>query len=64
MTRAAGARLGLWASIGIAIAAPLSGPLGYLIVAGSAVIADGDRVLGVFTTIDALATLHGLLERR
>jgi acetoin utilization protein AcuB len=31
--------------------------------AGSAVVCDGDRVVGVFTTIDALAALHELLER-
>jgi acetoin utilization protein AcuB len=31
---------------------------------GSAVVAEGDRVVGVFTTIDALGALHELLERR
>jgi acetoin utilization protein AcuB len=31
---------------------------------GSAIVCDGDRVLGVFTTIDALRALHALLERR
>lgn len=30
---------------------------------GSAIVADGERVLGVFTTIDALRALHSLLER-
>jgi len=30
---------------------------------GSAVVCDGDRVVGVFTTIDALGALHELLER-
>jgi acetoin utilization protein AcuB len=30
----------------------------------SAIVCDGDRVLGVFTTIDALRALHALLERR
>ena len=30
---------------------------------GSAIVSDGERVLGVFTTIDALRALHGLLER-
>jgi acetoin utilization protein AcuB len=30
---------------------------------GSAVVCEGDRVLGVFTTIDALRALHDLLER-
>lgn len=30
---------------------------------GSAVVCEGDRVLGVFTTIDALRALHELLER-
>jgi acetoin utilization protein AcuB len=29
---------------------------------GSAVVTQGDRVLGVFTTIDALTALHRLLE--
>jgi acetoin utilization protein AcuB len=29
---------------------------------GSAVVTRGDRVLGVFTTIDALTALHRLLE--
>jgi acetoin utilization protein AcuB len=32
--------------------------------AGSAVVCDGDRVLGIFTTIDALQALHALLEDR
>jgi acetoin utilization protein AcuB len=32
--------------------------------AGSAVVCDGDRVLGIFTTIDALEALHALLEDR
>ena len=31
---------------------------------GSAVILDDDRVVGVFTTIDALRALHELLEQR
>jgi acetoin utilization protein AcuB len=30
---------------------------------GSAIVCDGERVLGVFTTIDALRALHYLLER-
>jgi acetoin utilization protein AcuB len=30
---------------------------------GSAVVAQGDHVVGVFTTIDALRALHELLER-
>jgi acetoin utilization protein AcuB len=30
---------------------------------GSAIVCEGDRVIGVFTTIDALAALHNLLER-
>jgi acetoin utilization protein AcuB len=30
---------------------------------GSAVVCEGDRVLGVFTTIDALTAFHHLLER-
>jgi acetoin utilization protein AcuB len=30
---------------------------------GSAVVAEDDRVVGVFTTIDALHALHDLLER-
>jgi acetoin utilization protein AcuB len=30
---------------------------------GSAVVAEGDYAVGVFTTVDALATLHELLER-
>jgi acetoin utilization protein AcuB len=30
---------------------------------GSAIVCEGDRVLGVFTTIDALRALHRLLER-
>ena len=30
---------------------------------GSAIVCEGDRVLGVFTTIDALRALHALLER-
>jgi len=29
---------------------------------GSAVIVEGDRVIGVFTTVDALAALHDLLR--
>lgn len=29
---------------------------------GSAVVSDGERVVGVFTTIDALQALHELLE--
>jgi acetoin utilization protein AcuB len=32
--------------------------------AGSAVVCEGDRVLGIFTTIDALQALHALLESR
>jgi len=32
--------------------------------AGSAVVCEGDRVLGIFTTIDALQALHALLEGR
>jgi acetoin utilization protein AcuB len=31
---------------------------------GSAVVCDDDRVVGVFTTIDALGALHELLEER
>jgi acetoin utilization protein AcuB len=31
---------------------------------GSAIVCDGERVLGVFTTVDALRALHHLLERR
>ena len=31
---------------------------------GSVVVTDGDRVVGVFTTIDALRALHQLLEER
>jgi acetoin utilization protein AcuB len=31
---------------------------------GSAVIVDGDHVIGVFTTIDAMAALHQLLEQQ
>jgi CBS domain-containing protein len=31
---------------------------------GSAIVCEGDRVLGAFTTIDALRALHHLLERR
>jgi len=31
---------------------------------GSAVVCQGDRVVGVFTTIDALRALHELLEAR
>jgi acetoin utilization protein AcuB len=30
---------------------------------GSAVVVEGDRVMGVFTTVDALGALHQLLER-
>ena len=30
---------------------------------GSAIVTDAERVLGVFTTIDALQALHHLLER-
>ena len=30
---------------------------------GSTIVCEGDRVLGVFTTIDALRALHALLER-
>jgi acetoin utilization protein AcuB len=30
---------------------------------GSAVVSENDRVVGVFTTIDALTALHRLLER-
>jgi acetoin utilization protein AcuB len=30
---------------------------------GSAIVCEGERVLGVFTTIDALKALHRLLER-
>jgi acetoin utilization protein AcuB len=30
---------------------------------GSAIVCEGDRVVGVFTTIDALTALHRLLER-
>src|ERR1051325_3110972 len=30
---------------------------------GSAIITEGERVIGVFTTIDALRALHELLER-
>ena len=31
---------------------------------GTAVVTEGERVIGVFTTIDALRALHELLERR
>lgn len=31
---------------------------------GSAIVCEGDRVVGVFTTVDALTALHHLLERR
>jgi acetoin utilization protein AcuB len=31
---------------------------------GSTIVCEGERVLGVFTTIDALGALHRLLERR
>lgn len=31
---------------------------------GSAVVTDGEKVIGVFTTIDALRALHELLEPR
>ena len=31
---------------------------------GSALVTEGERVIGVFTTIDALRALHELLERR
>jgi acetoin utilization protein AcuB len=31
---------------------------------GSAIVCEGEQVLGVFTTIDALRALHALLERR
>jgi acetoin utilization protein AcuB len=31
---------------------------------GSAIVSEGERVLGVFTTIDALRALHHVLERR
>ena len=31
---------------------------------GSTIVCEGDQVLGVFTTIDALRALHALLERR
>jgi len=31
---------------------------------GSAIVCDGDRVLGVFTTVDALRALHQQLERK
>jgi acetoin utilization protein AcuB len=31
---------------------------------GSAVVCEGERVLGIFTTIDALQALHALLEQR
>jgi acetoin utilization protein AcuB len=30
---------------------------------GSAVVSENDRVVGVFTTIDALTALHRVLER-
>jgi acetoin utilization protein AcuB len=30
---------------------------------GSAVVCEGDRVVGIFTTVDALQALHALLER-
>ncbi len=30
---------------------------------GSAIVREGERVVGVFTTIDALQALHRLLER-
>jgi acetoin utilization protein AcuB len=31
---------------------------------GSAIVCEGERVLGVFTTVDALRALHRQLERR
>ncbi len=31
---------------------------------GSTIVCEGERVLGVFTTVDALRALHALLERR
>ena len=31
---------------------------------GSAIVCEEDRVVGVFTTVDALRALHDLLERR
>jgi acetoin utilization protein AcuB len=31
---------------------------------GSVIVCEGDKVLGVFTTIDALRALHNLLEPR
>jgi len=31
---------------------------------GSTIVSEGDRVVGVFTTTDALRALHDLLERR
>jgi hypothetical protein len=30
---------------------------------GSVIVSEGEHVLGVFTTIDALKALHDLLER-
>ena len=30
---------------------------------GSAIVREGERLVGVFTTIDALQALHRLLER-
>jgi CBS domain-containing protein len=45
-------------------------PIGEVVVpmierkVGSAVVCEGERVIGVFTTIDALQALHELLERR
>jgi acetoin utilization protein AcuB len=31
---------------------------------GSAIVCEGERVLGVFTTVDALRALHQQLERK
>jgi hypothetical protein len=31
---------------------------------GSAVVVEDDQVVGVLTTIDALAALHGMLEEQ
>jgi acetoin utilization protein AcuB len=50
-------------------AAPPQTPIGDVVAAmlerklGSVIVCEGDRVLGVFTTTDALRALHALLER-
>ena len=50
-------------------AVPPDAPIGEVIETmierklGSAIVSEGERVIGVFTTIDALRALHQLLER-